>query len=128
MDKKNVVKAYFLGLEKGSYEEVVRLFAPDAMVYSPLYGKVEASRFYRELFADTKSSEIKLKNIFISAENPHCAAAHFTYSWTMKDGSLVEFDCVDVFEFAPGSDKILSLTIIYDTHQTRKSFEKIHKQ
>jgi hypothetical protein len=127
LNKQDVIKAYFHGLEKASYQDIIKLFSPNAVVYSPLYGKIEAVRFYKELFSDTQSSKIVLKNIFLSADKPDTAAAHFVYSWTMKDGTQVRFECVDVFDFALQSDKILSLTIIYDTYHTRKNFTRIHK-
>ncbi|MDP1608475.1 MAG: nuclear transport factor 2 family protein [Chlamydiales bacterium] len=126
MNKENVIKAYFKGLEKGHYEETIKLFSANAIVHSPLYGQIEARRFYKELFSDTQSSTITLKNTFISTGNPDTAAAHFIYAWTMKDGTLVQFECVDVFDFIPQSDKILSLTIIYDTYHTRKDFGRVH--
>ena len=126
MNKQSVVKAYFQELEKGSYQDVIKLFSPDAKVHSPLYGQIEAARFYKELFSDTQSSKIALKNIFINPENDHTAAAHFVYSWTLKDGTLVHFECVDVFEFVPQNEKIQFLTIIYDTHHTRAGFNKAH--
>jgi hypothetical protein len=126
VNKENVIKAYLKGLETGLYEEVVQLFAPSAIVHSPLYGRIEAERFYKELFSDTQSSKITLKTTFISPNKPDTAAAHFIYSWTMQDGSYVQFECVDIFEFAPQSDKIASLTIIYDTYHTRKDFARVH--
>lgn len=126
MSKENVVKAYFQGLENGSYQDVIKLFSPEARVHSPLYGQVEAVRFYKELFLDTQSSKITLKNTFVNPENDNTAAAHFVYSWTLKDGALVRFECVDVFEFVPHSDKIQFLTIIYDTYHTREGFKKVH--
>jgi len=125
MSKHAVVKAYFQGLEKGSYSNVIQLFAPHAIVHSPLYGQVEASRFYKELFSDTQSSQITLKNTFVNPENPNTAAAHFVYSWTLRDGKLVRFECVDVFDFVPNSDKIQTLTIIYDTYHTRAGFQQM---
>ena len=124
--KQEVIKAYFHGLEAGSYNEIIQLFAPGAMVHSPLYGKIEAAKFYRELFSDTQNSKITLKNTFINPEDDNTAAAHFVYSWTLKDGTLVHFECVDVFEFVPQSDKIQSLTIMYDTYHTRAGFKKNH--
>lgn len=126
MDKQDVIKAYFHGLEKGSYEDVIKLFSPNAVVHSPLYGKVAATRFYKELFSDTQTSKIVLKNIFISTEKPNTAAAHFIYSWTMKEGTQVQFECIDVFEFSLQNNAIVSLTIIYDTFHTRKDFARIH--
>ena len=126
MSKQNVVKAYFQGLEKGSYPDVIKLFSPNAIVHSPLYDQeVEASRFYKELFSVTRSSKITLKNIFISPDNPNTAAGHFVYSWTLKDGTPLRFECVDVFDFVPESDKIKLLTIIYDTYNRREGGAKI---
>lgn len=127
MDKKGTLKDYFLNLENKSYEGIIQLFAPHACVFSPLYGQVEASRFYRELFLDTQSSKITLKNLFVNPDNTDCAAVHFVYAWVMKDGSVNQFECVDVFQFVPNSLKIKSLTIIYDTYHTRKNFEKLHQ-
>ena len=43
----------------------------------------------------------------------------------MKNGSVVAFDCVDVFEFEEKTDKILALSIIYDSAQTRSAFDEL---
>jgi hypothetical protein len=124
-DPKLVIQAYFHGLENGSYSEVIKLFSSNAVVYSPLYGKISAAQFYKDLFADTQSSSISLKNVFISADNPYIAAAQFVYSWVLKDGTPVRFECVDIFDFSLESGLIQTLTIIYDTYHTRKDFSKI---
>jgi hypothetical protein len=128
MDKASILKAYFRGLEKSSYQDVIKLFSPKAIVNSPLYGQVEAFVFYKELFSDTNASKILLKNIFINPENPNTAAVHFIYFWTLKDGNEIKFECVDVFDFVPRQDKIQSLTIIYDTYQRRASFSKLKEK
>lgn len=124
MKKEKIINEYFHGLEAASYEKVIRLFAKDAIVYSPLYGKIEAQKFYKDLFADTNDSKITLKNVFINPQNPNVAAAHFFYDWTLKDGSKAPFECVDVFTFDDKSDLIKTLTIIYDTAKTRKAFDQ----
>ncbi len=126
MKNADIIHAYFHGLERASLEEVTSLFSKDATVHSPLYGKVKADAFYAELFSDTQNSKIALQSIFQNIDNAFSAAAHFVYSWTMKDGSLTNFECIDLFELCPDTKKIISLTIIYDTFQTRPSFEKIH--
>jgi hypothetical protein len=56
LSKRDIIKAYFQGLEKASYQDIVKLFAPNAIVYSHLYGKIEATRFYKELFSEAKLS------------------------------------------------------------------------
>lgn len=91
-----------------------------------MYGQIDAARFHQELFSDIQSSKIALKNTFANPENDNTAAAPFVYSWTLKDGTLVHFECIDVFEFIPQSNKIQFLTIIYDTYHTRAGFKKVH--
>lgn len=124
--QQEIIESYFSCLQTSSYSDIIELFAPDAIVHSPLYGAITAVKFYKELFSDTQSSKIKLKNIFVCPENAQTASAHFVYSWTLKDGALVHFECIDVFEFSLQSGKIQSLTIIYDTYHTRTEFKKIH--
>ena len=118
MDSEKVLNQYVKALEKGLYNEIIHLFAEDAVVHSPLYGNVEASIFYTELFTDTKKSHIKVLNTF-TGEN--AGAVHFLYTWILADGIKTSFECVDVFEFSCG--KIKDLTIIYDTYRVRKAFE-----
>jgi hypothetical protein len=47
-------------------------------------------------------------------------AAYFRCDWTLSDGRLVDFTCVDVFGFPPGSARIASMRIVYDTHPLRE--------
>ena len=117
------IKKYLSALEKSDYENLISLFASNAIVHSPLYGKIEAKKFYEDLFKDTNKSVITLKDIFMSEDNSK-RAVNFLYDWTLSDGSPVSFDCVDIFKF--NSDrKIQELTIIYDTLQTRPKFDKL---
>jgi len=113
-------------LEIGSADEIIKLFSPDAVVHSPLYGDVKAKKFYQELFKDTSKSKITLMNIFVSQNNPQIAAGHFRYVWILKDGTSTSFECVDIFRFDENG-KIKELTIIYDTSKIRTSFEEMKK-
>ena len=123
MNVEEVVKLYLHALEKGSYEDVVKLFTEDAVVVSPLYGTVKASDFYRDLFKDTSKSKITLLDVFVSKNNEQVGVAYFRYEWTLKDGSTVSFECVDVFELEEG--KIKKLKIIYDTYEARRIFNRL---
>ncbi len=121
MNTEQIIKEYFKGLEAGSYNQVIQLFDEHAVIHSPLYGIVDAQSFYQELFKDTNRSRITLLNVFVSTTAP-CAAAHFLYDWVLKDGTPTDFECVDVFEFNPKTNKITSLKIIYDTFKVRPVF------
>jgi len=122
MNVEEIVKLYLHALEKGSYEDIVKLFTEVAVVVSPLYGTVKASDFYRDLFKDTSKSKITLLDVFVS-KNSERVGAYFRYEWTLKDGRPVLFDCVDIFELEEG--KIKKLKIIYDTYEARRIFERL---
>lgn len=126
MEIEKTLKLYLQALEKGSYGDIIKLFTEDAMVNSPLYGKIKASEFYKELFKDTAKSKITLLNLFTSKNNRNVGAAHFLYEWVLKDGTPTSFECVDVFKFSDDG-KIKHLTIIYDTYKTHQRFEEMKK-
>lgn len=115
------IKNYLQALQQGNYEAVISLFTDEAMVISPLYGTQSAKIFYKELLADTNSSQIELLDIFTNLQK-RTAAVNFVYHWTLADGMTTSFDCVDIIEFDE-QDKIKVLKIIYDTAQTRSAFE-----
>ena len=65
MNKAIIIEKYFYNLEIRSYDELISLFKADAVIYSPLYGQILASKFYIDLFKDTKNKKITI----ISPEN-----------------------------------------------------------
>lgn len=127
MDFQGLIKRYFDGLQSGNAEEILSVFEEDGIVLSPLYGKMTAKQFYTDLFKDTNESKITLLNTLQSFENKDTCAGHFKYDWTMKDGSLVTFECVDVFKVS-SNNKFQQLTIIYDTYgKVRESFDNLKR-
>jgi len=122
-EKQKIVREYLKNLEVGDADRMLRLFSKDAVVVSPLRGTIDATKFYEDLFSDTTSSKIHLKNILFG-ENPQIVAGHFQYDWILSDGTSATFECIDLFEF---NDKklITKLIIIYDTHQIREKYEKV---
>lgn len=123
MDHQQSLKTYLEALSKADYQELIALFTNDAVVLSPLYGERPAANFYQELFQDTQSSELTFLDIFINAAGDK-ACINFLYRWTMSDGSVTIFDCVDVVEFDQNG-KIKQLKIIYDTAQTLEKFNNL---
>ena len=125
MEIKETIKEYFKALENGNYDKIEKLFTSDAVVNSPLYGRMKAKDFYMELFRDTSKSKITLIDI-LRGENPRVMAGHIRYEWILKDGTPTTFECVDIFQFTD-EGKIKTLTIIYDTAKIRTSFEEMKK-
>ncbi len=115
----DVVRRYLKALEDSDYRQIISLFTGDAVVKSPLYGVMKAQEFYRMLFMETASSKIKPIHICSGKE---FAMAYFKYEWTLENGSVCEFECVDVFRFSDDG-KIRELTIIYDTSPVRNALD-----
>ena len=123
MDNKESLKKYLQFLEAADYENLISLFSKEAVVHSPLYGKVAATKFYKDLFGDTAESRLTLINIF-TGEEPNTAAVHFQFDWTLSDGTPAPFEVVDVCRFS-NEGKIEELKIIYDSAKTRPAFENL---
>lgn len=117
-----ILKAYLQALSSGDYDTIMRLFSPTAIVHSPLYGERPAADFYWELIEDTQRSDITPLDYF--ENEARRGAVNFLYRWTMENGTTVEFDCVDIVEFAD-DDLITKIKIIYDTDHTRKHFDQL---
>jgi len=54
-------------------------------------------------------------------ESKSLVALQFKYVWTLANGDIVEFECVDVFQ--PNADRtnFAELKIIYDTYPIRSA-------
>lgn len=118
-----LIQTYLKALQEANYAQLMHLFAEEAVVLSPLYGKCLAATFYKELFADTQRSELTFLDAFLDSSGQKIAV-NFLYHWTLADGSVTIFDCVDIFELDK-TGKIQQLKIIYDTAQTRIAFERL---
>jgi len=118
MNKKDIAKEYINHLEKGSINQVIKLFNQNGIVDSPLYGIKKAADFYKELNDDTTNSKLTLLGVF-EEDDSNKIALYFTYKWTLKNNETVEFDVVDIIEF-DNQNKINKLKIIYDTFNARK--------
>jgi ketosteroid isomerase-like protein len=111
------VRRYLDCLHRGDTAGLIALFAPDGNVVSPFLGTMPAREFFPKLAQSSSGSVITLLGLYAGAE-PDRAAAHFRYDWTLRDGKVATFNCVDLFSFeAAGS--IQSMTIVYDTHPIR---------
>lgn len=126
MNPEQLCHQYLAAMNEGDAGKVLALFAPDATVVSPLYGSMPAATFYRALFADTSRSDTTLLHIFDATQDSMSVALHFHYKWTLSNGKVVEFECVDVFDLTPARDRFSRLTIIYDTAPLRADFNDAH--
>jgi len=127
MTKEDMCRRYLAALNQGDLKGVHSLFTTGAVVVSPLYGRVEARRFFADLFADTNRSDTTLLNIYEPVGTAHSVALHFNYKWTLRSGKVVEFEVVDILEIAEDDERFQKLTIIYDTAPIRADFDASRK-
>lgn len=125
ISKKEVAIKYLDYLEKGNIKKLLKLFTKNGIVDSPVYGVLNANKFYVELSNDTINSELRLKGIF-EENDSNKLALYFEYKWTMKNNKLVEFDVVDILEF-DDNNSINRLKIIYDTVKSREMVNELRK-
>ena len=123
MNAVTIAKAYLDALTGGDYKALLQLFASDAVVLSPLYGEQPATAFYQKLLEDTRNSELTFLDVFTN-ESGRRVSLNFRYRWTMANGLVSEFDCVDIFDIDENG-KITRLKIIYDTARTRPAFHQL---
>ncbi len=119
----DTVRTYLRHLHASDTAGLIATFEHDGLVHSPFLGTMKARDFFPKLAQASSQSVITLIDLFASvqpADGTVRVAAYFRYDWTLSDGRLVDFTCVDVFGFAPGSDHIASMHIVYDTHPLRE--------
>lgn len=122
----DTVRTYLGHLHASNTEGLIATFEDEGLVHSPFLGTMKARDFFPKLASASSRSVITLIDLFASVQPREAGpdgvrvAAYFRYDWTLNDGRLVDFTCVDVFGFKPGSDRIDSMHIVYDTHPLRE--------
>ncbi|MCA8252538.1 nuclear transport factor 2 family protein [Burkholderia sp. AU31624] len=112
------VDTYLKALEGGDVAAICALFTPDARIFSPFLGWMQPTPFFEKVVAASGQSRITAIDICVSATGARRAIGYFVYDWGLKDGSAVQFECVDVFEFNE-SGLVERMVIVYDTHPIR---------
>ena len=120
----DLVATYLRALNAADGELALSLFADDAVVHSPLYGRLPARDFYPALFADTSRANLTLKSVMSGKDQAGKTTVSFWFhfDWRLPSGSAAPFDVVDVATLGPAG-KITELHIVYDTVDVRPVFE-----
>jgi len=116
------VRTYLERLHASDTAGLIATFEDDGVVHSPFLGSLPAGEFFQRLAQASRRSVITLIDLFVSVQTSSVVrvAAYFRYDWTLSDGRTVDFSCVDVFSFRPGSARIHEMQIVYDTHPLRE--------
>jgi len=117
----NILQTYMTALGRSDYVTVKSLFAPGGKVLSPFLGEMTFGPFFDRLAGASTRNVITPIDIFLSATEKNRATAYFQYDWTVRDGTLIKFEVMDLFTFESRTNKITYLNLIYDTHPIRLS-------
>lgn len=116
-----VLRHYMAALGASDYATIKSLFTDDGTVTSPFLGHMNAHAFFDRLGGATQQNLITPIDVFLPTSPQEHAVAYFRYDWTVNDGTVITFNVMDLFTFAPGTDKISALDLIYDTHPIRQT-------
>ena len=118
------VETYLSALREADVERVLALFAPDALVHSPLYGVLPPAEFYPRLFADTSEANLQLRSVMHGREasGVRTMSFWFHFDWRLPSGAAAPFDVIDAVTL-DDEGAFASLHIIYDTVDVRPAFE-----
>lgn len=123
MNREQVINNYLEHLEKND-NEIMKFFEKSAVINSPFFGKIDMMSSFKKLFSHVKSCKIENLHLFEHLKNPDSMTVHYLCTWEFQDGSKMKGDCVAVFEFLPNSDKIKSMTWLFDASKMPKYSEK----
>ncbi|WP_248239456.1 nuclear transport factor 2 family protein [Microbacterium kunmingense] len=125
MRPESIVTEYLSSLEAGDTTRILRLFATDAIIHSPLYGERSAADFYPALFADTEQSRLTLRSVMTGKRDGRDILSFwFDFDWVLASGEPAPFTVVDVAEL-DDAGLIERLHIVYDTAPIRGAFDAL---
>ncbi len=127
MDVDQLCRRYLSAIEAGDYAAVLSLFRPNARVHSPLYGLQPVDLFFANVFSDTARSTTRLIRILTARKPDNALAVQFEYSWTLSNGTIVEFEVVNILELDEDG-LVTKLTVLYDTAPLRAAHEDAARQ
>jgi ketosteroid isomerase-like protein len=117
------VRKYLRALEAGDVERAAALFTREGWVRSPFLGTIPVRDYVAKVASASSRSHLTVHDVLVSAEGHTRAVAYYLYDWELKDGTKVEFECADVFNFDPQTGHIASVVLVYDTHLVRDVVE-----
>lgn len=122
MSHSPLVERYLSALATSDLTATLSLFAPGAVVHSPLYGQQLAVDFYPQLFADTQRSTLTLRATMEGERDGlPIVSFWFDFDWVLANGEQAPFSVVDVAEL-DDEGRVNALHIIYDTVPIRGLF------
>jgi ketosteroid isomerase-like protein len=117
------VHKYLKALAAGDADKAAALFVADGWVQSPFLGRIPVRDYVMKVSAASRRTDLTVHDVLVSAEGHMRAVAYYLYDWELNDGTQVQFECADVFNFDLDTGRIASIVLVYDTHLVRDVVE-----
>lgn len=121
--REEVTQAYAQAVTNGDYDGWVKLFAANATIDDPDYGQAANSPtagqgyfsdYFNQLQANHPDWTTPPQDLFINPNNPDVVAIHWLHPFTDQKNDKQKVEGVSIFRFVPKSEKIQSITKIYN--------------
>lgn len=99
---------------------VLDLFVPGAIAKAPISGMLQVGEFFPRLFRHDKICIARLSNIFESMGAAKATALRYDCTCVLKNGKLINFDCLTIFEIDEDRKRFSSVSIYYDASDLRR--------
>lgn len=110
---------YRRAVSERNIDKILPMFAPDAVIVSPLQGLCDPKTYHEWLFVTIKKATVEFKNVFQALNGDIALAVQSQYRWILNNDKIIEFGGVSVFEFTADRKKILKMANFYDTSLVR---------
>ncbi|WP_176442528.1 nuclear transport factor 2 family protein [Noviherbaspirillum humi] len=110
---------YRIAVKERNLDAILSMFAPDAVIETPLRGTCKVRPYHEWLFENVKRSTVEVQNVFQALNGDITIAIHSRYRWLLNNDKTIEFGGMSLFEFTPDRTKIRKMTTFYDTSLVR---------
>lgn len=112
---------YRRAVKEKNLDLALSMFSPDAVIVSPLRGICDPKSYHEWLFSTVDYATLHVENVFQALSGDIGIAVQSRYKWVLKNGDVIEFRGVSIFEFTADREKIRKISNFYDTELVRPS-------
>lgn len=119
MNRYGTIRKFYDAVKMCNSIEVLKFFTEMGKVHTPLRETENASIYFPEIFSHTKSLQFDIKEFFTNIEDQNHVMAYLSIIWELPNGTAHIKNSSSLFYFEPSSNRIETLTTMYDATQLK---------
>jgi hypothetical protein len=108
-------RQYQNAINNGRTEAASALFEPNAVVITPLAGKLGVGEYHKWSLSHAGHAITRLQNVFEGLNDVPSIGLHLHHTRILENGGVVTFEAMNIFELAPDCKRFARLTVIFDS-------------